>query len=78
MDYGAITIDTSIFDEKGLGLEFGILKTLEQFNGRPSHLVLSEIVVREVHSHLKKRQLTRGSKFSKLCVKAKTSFSIRR
>jgi hypothetical protein len=31
------------------------LKTLEQFNGKPSHLVLSEIVVREVHSHLKRK-----------------------
>ncbi|QYX66664.1 PIN domain-containing protein [Shewanella putrefaciens] len=55
MDYGAITIDTSIFDQKGLRLESGILKTLEQFNGKPSHLVLSEIVVREVHSHLKRK-----------------------
>ncbi len=41
MDYGAITIDTSIFDEKSLNLESGILKTLEQFKGKPSHLVLS-------------------------------------
>lgn len=55
MDYGAITIDTSIFDQKGLRLESGILKTLEQFNGKPSHLVLSEIVIREVHSHLKRK-----------------------
>lgn len=55
MDYGAITVDTSIFDEKGLKLESGILKTLEQFNGKPSHLVLSEIVVREIHAHLKKK-----------------------
>ncbi|MDO3722243.1 PIN domain-containing protein [Marinobacter sp. chi1] len=55
MDYGAITIDTSIFDEKGLALESGILKTLEQFKGRPLHLVLSEMVVREVHGHLKKK-----------------------
>jgi hypothetical protein len=55
MDYGAISVDTSIFDEKGLKLESGILKTLEQFNGKPSHLVLSEIVVREIHAHLKKK-----------------------
>ncbi len=55
MDYGAITIDTSIFDQKGLKLESGILKALEQFNGKPSHLVLSEIIVREVHSHLRKK-----------------------
>ena len=55
MYYGAITVDTSIFDEKGLKLESGILKTLEQFNGKPSNLILSEIVVREVCAHLKKK-----------------------
>ena len=61
MEYGAITLDTSIFDQKGLMLESGLLKTLEQFNGKPSHLVLSEIVVREVHAHLaKKASETRG------------------
>jgi len=55
MDYGAISLDTSIFDQKGLKLESGILKTLEQFNGKPSHLVLSEIVIHEVHAHLRKK-----------------------
>jgi hypothetical protein len=39
MDYGAITLDTSIFDQKGLKLESGILKMLEQFNGKPSHMI---------------------------------------
>lgn len=62
MDYGAITIDTSIFDEKGLNLESGILKTLEQFNGKPSHLVMSEIIIKEVHAHLKKK--ARDARFS--------------
>lgn len=55
MDYGAITLDTSIFDQKGLMLETGLLRTLEQFNGKPSHLVLSEIVMREVYTHLAKK-----------------------
>ena len=55
MDYGAITLDTSIFDQHGLKLESGLLKTLEQFNGKPSPLILSEIIVREVISHLKKK-----------------------
>lgn len=55
MEYGALSIDTSIFDQKGLRLESGILKTLEQFRGRPSRLVISEIVAREVHAHLKKK-----------------------
>jgi len=39
MDYGAITSDTSIFDQKGLKLESGIVKMLEQFNGKPSHII---------------------------------------
>ena len=55
MEYGAITIDTSIIDKNGLNLESGLLKTLEQFKGKPSPLVLSEIVVRETHSHIVKK-----------------------
>lgn len=55
MDYGAITIDTSIFDQKGLNLESGLLKTLDQFNGKPYPFILSEIVVREIHAHLVKK-----------------------
>ena len=55
MDYGAITIDTSIFEQQGLNLESGLLKTLDQFNGKPSSLILSEIVTREVSSHLEKK-----------------------
>jgi hypothetical protein len=76
MDYGAITIDTSIFDEKGLNLESGILKTLEQFNGKPSYLVLSEIVVREVHAHLEKKakearaSVIKAIRESKACLSA--------
>ncbi|SDM75933.1 hypothetical protein SAMN05192555_1194 [Franzmannia pantelleriensis] len=76
MDYGAITIDTSIFDEKGLGLESGILKTLEQFNGRPSHLVLSEIVVREVHSHLRKKAADAREQVLKALRESKKHLSV--
>jgi len=53
MAYGAITLDTSVFDEKGLRLESGLLKALEQFKGRQARLVLSEIVAKEVHAHLR-------------------------
>lgn len=55
MKYGAITIDTSIIDQHGLNLESGLLKTMEQFNGKPFPLILSEIVVRETQSHLVKK-----------------------
>lgn len=75
MDYRAITIDTSIFDEKGLNLESGILKTLEQFNGKPSYLVLSEIVLREVHAHLKKKAKEARSSLIKAIRESKVSLS---
>lgn len=76
MDYGAISIDTSIFDEKGLKLESGILKTLEQFNGKPSHLVLSEIIVREVHAHLKKKAKDARASAIKAIRESKSSLSV--
>ncbi len=55
MEYGAITVDTSIFDQKGLLLESGLLNALVQFNNKPAKLVLSEIVIREVNAHLIKK-----------------------
>jgi hypothetical protein len=55
MKYGAITLDTSIFDQQGLKLDRGLLKTLEQFKRKPIGLVLSEIVFRELHKHLSKK-----------------------
>lgn len=52
MTYGAITLDTSIFSQNGYRLESGRLKTLEQFSYNTFLFVLSEIVVKEVYSHL--------------------------
>lgn len=54
MSYGAITLDTSIFDRYKCRLETGMLAELHQFKGKPTGLVLSEIVIREVGAHLKK------------------------
>lgn len=76
MDYGAISVDTSIFDEKGLKLESGILKTLEQFKGKPSHLILSEIVVREVQAHLKKKAKDARSSVVKAIRESKAHLSV--
>ncbi len=76
MDYGAITVDTSIFDEKGLKLESGILKTLEQFNGKPSHLILSEIVEKEVHTHLKKKAKEARASIQKSIRESKAHLSV--
>lgn len=58
MKYGAITLDTSIFERHGLVLEGGLLQTLEQFKGKPSHLILSEIIIRELNDHLVKKITT--------------------
>lgn len=50
--FGAITLDTSIFDAQGLKLESGLLKQLEQFRDSSTKLIISEIVKEEVLSHL--------------------------
>ncbi|ARV60684.1 hypothetical protein BZZ01_20540 [Nostocales cyanobacterium HT-58-2] len=50
--FGAITLDTSIFDAQGLRLESGLLKQLEQFRHRPTKLILCEVVKNEIFSHL--------------------------
>lgn len=76
MEYGALTLDTSIFDQKGLMLEAGLLKTLEQFNGKPSRLILSEIVIREVYSHLVKQIAESRTKVSKALRVSKSHLAI--
>ncbi|WP_406850358.1 PIN domain-containing protein [Chromobacterium phragmitis] len=55
MEYGAITIDTSIFDKNALKIDSGILKNLSQFKGKPAGLILSEIVINEIYSHLERK-----------------------
>ncbi|WP_355506390.1 PIN domain-containing protein [Xanthomonas cannabis] len=55
MKYGAITIDTSIFDRYALAFTSHPLKSLEQFANKPAGLVLSEIVIRELRSHLSRK-----------------------
>src|SRR4051812_9915945 len=48
----AITLDTSIFDQMGMALEYGVLARLKQFVGTPVQFVLQEVVAREVKAHL--------------------------
>jgi rRNA-processing protein FCF1 len=50
--FGAITLDTSIFDAQGLKLESGLLKQLEQFRYSSTRLIISEIVKEEILSHI--------------------------
>ena len=53
LDYGAITIDTSVFDNNGIALERGLLNQLDQFKGSPVQVLISEIIDNEVTAHLK-------------------------
>lgn len=52
MPYDAFTIDTNKAIEGGLNLEAGLLGQLTQFKEGQIDLILSEIVVREIHKHL--------------------------
>lgn len=50
----AITLDTSVFDQKQNGLEYGLLRQMEQFNDAITTVVFSDVVLREVEDHIKK------------------------
>lgn len=52
MPYDAFTIDTNKAIQSGLNLEGGLLAQLTQFKEGQIDLILSEIVVREIHKHL--------------------------
>ena len=49
-----ITVDTSIFDQKGLRLNSGALQALSSLKDRPFDFVLSDTVAKEVLAHLQK------------------------
>ncbi|WP_200260368.1 PIN domain-containing protein [Halorhodospira neutriphila] len=55
MAYNAITIDTSVFSQYSYQIESGLFKQLDQFYVMPAILVFSEIVVREVWTHMEKQ-----------------------
>lgn len=55
LEYDAILIDTSIFDNYGLRLETGLLGKLKQFKNGPAELVLPDIIINEVRSHLESK-----------------------
>lgn len=50
----AISIDTSIFDGKQRGLEWGLLKRVQQFKDSKVAFLLSEVVSRELEVHMQK------------------------
>jgi hypothetical protein len=47
-----LSIDTSIFDQYQNGLEHGLLQRLAQFEASDVNLVLSDVVLREIHRHM--------------------------
>jgi len=55
LDYGALTIDTCIFDGHGIALEKGLFKQLDQFSGSPVKFVLADVVHHELTAHLTKK-----------------------
>ncbi|WP_292995217.1 PIN domain-containing protein [Nitrosomonas sp.] len=55
LDYGALTIDTCIFDNHGITLEKGLFKQLDQFSGSPVKLVFADVIYHELLAHLTKK-----------------------
>jgi hypothetical protein len=54
-EYGAILVDTSIFDAHGLKLEKGLLGKLNQFKDSDIDYLLPDVIKGEVQSHLEKK-----------------------
>ncbi|WP_137166659.1 PIN domain-containing protein [Salinimonas lutimaris] len=54
-EYGAILVDTSIFDAHGLKLEKGLLGKLYQFKDSEIDYLLPDVIKGEVQSHLEKK-----------------------
>lgn len=50
--FGAITLDTSVIEALGTKLESGLLEQLSQFVGSPIRVILSDIVIAELRTHL--------------------------
>lgn len=53
--YGAILVDTSIFDGHALKLEKGLLGKLAQFKKSPIEYLLPDVIKSEVKSHLESK-----------------------
>jgi hypothetical protein len=76
-EFGAITLDTSIFHAQGLRLESGLLKQLEQFHDSSTKLILSEIVKEETLSHLMEKARNAQKEIEKALKQAKEHWRIK-
>lgn len=63
-----LSLDTSIFSQYQNGLEHGLLQRLAQFQASDVDVVLSDVVVREVHRHMVKSAVS-GDKVLKNAVR---------
>jgi hypothetical protein len=48
----AVSVDTAVFDKYGCNLDFTVLNKLDQFKTYPIKVMLSEIVVNEIKTHI--------------------------
>lgn len=60
----ALTVDTSIFDEKGRRLNKGMFSQLTQFGKHPADLLFSDVVLMEMKRHLIERLKSVKARFS--------------
>lgn len=70
------SIDTNIFDGYKNGLEFGLLKTLHQFKGQGVKFCLSEVVYKELQTHMIKACEESHRAFITVLKSAKGSWAI--
>ncbi|BDY04884.1 PIN domain-containing protein [Ferrimonas sp. YFM] len=54
-EYGAVLVDTSIFDGNGLRLEKGLISKLSQFKNSPIEYLFPDVIKNEVEKHLKNK-----------------------
>lgn len=68
-EYGAILVDTSIFDGNGLRLEKGLLGKLSQFKRSPIVYLFPDVIKSEVKNHLENKiKISRAALESKRSI----------
>jgi PIN domain len=75
-EFGAITVDTSIFDAQGLKLQSGLFKQLEQFRDSSTKLIISEVVKEETVSHLIEKTKNAQKDFEKSLKQVKDYWQV--
>lgn len=74
----ALTVDTSIFDEKGKRLTKGMFTQLTQFGKHPADLIFSDVVIMEMKRHLTEKLKAVKEKFSPTLIEAWESLGMDR